>query len=139
LLFPLIQPPLVPPEGGDLPPLVLNGGDFTIMRQRRADDIWKNLYEFPLIETEQPITESTLCTLDFWKSLPFFQDETAISFQQTIRQQHKLTHRLLDITFTIASCEQLLPTNDFLLMTLSEAETKPKPIMLAKFLETLNF
>ena len=131
----LIQPPLVPPKGGDWERY------FTLMRQRRANDIWKNLYEFPLIETEQPVTESTLCDIAFWKSLPFLQNETTLSFQQTLCKQHKLTHRLLNITFTIAtltSSHNQLITNDFLLTTLPETEAKPKPIILANFLNLVT-
>jgi A/G-specific adenine glycosylase len=113
----------------------------TLMKQRRSNDIWKNLYEFPLIETEQPIPEAKLCNLIFWNSLPFLRDETTLSFKQTFHEQHKLTHRLLKITFTIASvnslCEQT-SVNDFTLMTLSEAEHKPKPVVLAKFLNKIS-
>jgi A/G-specific adenine glycosylase len=108
------------------------------MRQRCGNDIWKNLYEFPLIETEQPTTESELCNFDFWKSLPFLQNETALSFQQTFQYQHKLTHRLLKITFTVASIASLcepLPPNDFVLTTLPEAENKPKPIPIVNFIK----
>jgi A/G-specific adenine glycosylase len=115
---------------------LLIGENATLMKQRRSNDIWKNLYEFPLIETAQPPTESALCTVAFWQSLPFLQDETTLSFKQTFFKQHKLTHRLLNITFTIASIasHSKLPPNDFQLMTLQEAETKPKPVVLAKFL-----
>ena len=109
----------------------------TLMRQRRTNDIWKNLYEFPLIETSQPPTEKQLHTRSFWNSVPFLHDKTDISFQQTFHYQHKLTHRLLKVTFTVAhitSSHEQPPTDDFVLMTLPEAESKPKPVLLAKFL-----
>ena len=113
----------------------------TLMKQRRTNDIWKNLYEFPLIETEQFLPETILRSFDFWKSFSFLRSEKDITFQQIIHYQHKLTHRLLKITFTLASmtsfCEQL-PTDDFVIMTLSEAENKPKPILLAKFLDKVT-
>ena len=118
-------------------------GHSTLMRQRRANDIWKNLYEFPLIETELPVADETLCALRAFFA-PFAVKKTfktaPISFQQTLHYQHKLTHRLLKITFTIASMTSLpeqFPTDDFSLMTLSEAERKPKPVPIAKFLKTI--
>jgi len=33
--------------------IVLTNNDFTLLRKRAGNDIWKNLFEFPLIETEQ--------------------------------------------------------------------------------------
>lgn len=32
-------------------------GACTYLHKRTEDDIWKNLFEFPLIETEAPVTE----------------------------------------------------------------------------------
>ena len=108
----------------------------TLMRQRRSNDIWKNLYEFPLIETTQPPTEKQLHSLYFWKSLPFFYDKIKLSFKQTFHYQHKLTHRLLKVTFTVAAMTSFYgkPPDNFVLITLPETESKPKPVLINKFL-----
>jgi len=108
---------------------------YTIMKQRRHNDIWRNLYEFPLIETEQPVTETELCKPAFWTSITGNQKN--ISFKKTFQYQHKLTHRLLKVTFTVASITSFNDTNDYFLMPLSEAENKPKPVLIAKFIKSM--
>ena len=157
--------------------VLLIDGHSTLMRQRHANDIWKNLYEFPLIETEQSVPDETLCEPNFWESSLHLQDRSRhetirnplcnsvpsqcpsvkqrknytenhredtenhrVSFHLPLHSQHKLTHRLLNITFTVASTTslpELPPTGDFTILTLSEAESKPKPIPIAKFLKTI--
>jgi A/G-specific adenine glycosylase len=57
----------------------------TIIEQRTANDIWKNLYQFPLIETE------TACNIE--KLQPFFLKEI----------KHKLTHQHLTIRFYVVN------------------------------------
>lgn len=111
----------------------------TLMRQRNGDDIWKNLYEFPLVETEENISDKELANVDFWRSpLPFLENYP-IKFRKTTRKSHKLTHRHLKISFTPATLERL-PDNlmngsGFIPISLQETSEKPKPIVIAKFLE----
>ena len=159
--------------------VLLIDGHSTLMKQRRTNDIWKNLYEFPLVETELPTPDETLCDIDFWTPLPLLRDSASrhcedvviasgakqsrdcyklqvtsytenhredtenhrVFFQQILHYQHKLTHRLLRVSFTVASVTSLstqFPTGDFSLMTLSEAENKPKPVLIANFLKTIT-
>jgi A/G-specific adenine glycosylase len=59
----------------------------TVIEQRTANDIWKNLYQFPLIETETVCEEIT--GVRFEKTEPVFLKEV----------RHKLTHRHLVIRF----------------------------------------
>jgi A/G-specific adenine glycosylase len=107
-----------------------------VMQQRQTKDIWKNLYEFPLIETENVIEDKQLNTKDFWKPLALVNADTHISFKKNIRLRHKLTHRLLQITITIAVINRLEVVNaPFSIMSFVVAEQKPKPVVLARFLK----
>ena len=66
----------------------------TIIEQRIANDIWKNLYQFPLIETQtacEKITKKMLLDAGFGKIHPVFLKEV----------KHKLTHQHLTIRFYI--------------------------------------
>ena len=68
----------------------------TIIEQRIANDIWKNLYQFPLIETQtacEKITEQMLLDAGFGKINPTFLKEV----------KHKLTHQHLTIRFYIVN------------------------------------
>jgi len=64
----------------------------TIIEQRIANDIWKNLYQFPLIETQtacEKITGKMLLDAGFGKIRPVFLKEV----------KHKLTHQHLTVRF----------------------------------------
>jgi A/G-specific adenine glycosylase len=152
---------------------LLIDGNYTLMKQRNANDIWKNLYEFPLIETEHPVAKEQLCDPAFWMPLRLFTKNAddaddadlrrktkddflqynnykkTLSFKQTFHYQHKLTHRLLKVTFTVATINFNPETINFNPETLNfkpatsppisllEAESKPKPVLIAQFLKTI--
>ena len=66
----------------------------TIIEQRTENDIWKNLYQFPLIETPtacEKITENLLFIASFGNIQPVFLKEI----------KHKLTHQHLTIRFYV--------------------------------------
>ena len=61
-----------------------------LVSRRAANDIWKGLYQFPLIETDSPIEAHML-------NIPGTENMTLIKVQTNIR--HLLTHRELIIGF----------------------------------------
>ena len=78
--------------------LYVNAGADTFVRKRTENDIWKNLFEIPLIETPAPISEEELI------ALPEFQCSIAegespvikIALQQV---KHVLSHRVIYANF----------------------------------------
>lgn len=48
--------------------LIIRRGKTFFIQQRAADDIWKNLYEFPLIETEGSYETEAVVALPEWKN-----------------------------------------------------------------------
>ena len=66
----------------------------TIIQRRNDNDIWKGLYQFPLIETEKETVLKTLLLSKEFKALMNNQDVKILS-QKSIK--HQLTHRLLFI------------------------------------------
>lgn len=109
-----------------------------ILSKRTAKDIWKNLYEFPLIETDINIDDCQLMKPDFWENLDLFLKTP--HFQQVIKKSHKLTHRLLQVSFTIATIDPILITlkSPYLHLNYNEIQQKPLPILLAKILNHIN-
>ena len=68
----------------------------TIIEQRTANDIWKNLFQFPMIETEtacEKIPAKELLKAGFGNPKPVFFKEI----------KHKLTHQHLTIRFYVIS------------------------------------
>ncbi|MDR3093071.1 MAG: A/G-specific adenine glycosylase [Bacteroidales bacterium] len=77
--------------------LVLNMDNSTIMQQRSAKDIWKGLYEFPMIETDNEADVSVLCATKQWQR--WFGDKQPVIRKISPCITHILTHRVLKIRF----------------------------------------
>jgi A/G-specific adenine glycosylase len=93
----------------------------TIIVQRISNDIWKNLYQFPLIETQTPcekINKKELLLAGFGNCKPVFFKEV----------KHKLTHQHLTIRFYMIN--NFLPEikKDWLTLPLVDLEKYPFPI-----------
>ncbi|MGE5424146.1 MAG: A/G-specific adenine glycosylase, partial [Syntrophothermus sp.] len=48
---------------------VIGDGEMFWLNKRTGKDIWKNLYEFPLIETASPVSPEEILLSDAWKNL----------------------------------------------------------------------
>ncbi|MDO5665603.1 MAG: A/G-specific adenine glycosylase [Bacteroidia bacterium] len=72
---------------------------YTYIRKRDNSDIWKNLYEFPLIETE---TQSDFLKLQENKEfITLFPSANSIYFQHKFRLKHVLSHRIIYADFYV--------------------------------------
>lgn len=79
--------------------LLFNVEDKIYIRKRMTKDIWRNLYEFPLIETEQPINE-----LSFLKEQPDWNKWLTPNAHFQLKRRSKLfqqtlTHQIIIATF----------------------------------------
>jgi A/G-specific adenine glycosylase len=73
-------------------------GEYTFIKKRTGTDIWKNLYEFPVIETEQPASFEDMQENESFQMM--FPDSTKASFRLLLDQKkHVLTHRILFVDF----------------------------------------
>lgn len=81
-------------------------GAHTFIRKRSGNDIWKNLYELPLIETDRELTEEEFYALPQFKDLLVGVERPAV---QLVRQRvkHVLSHRVIYANFY----EVVLPEN----------------------------
>ena len=77
--------------------LIFNFEGNTWVQKRTEKDIWQNLYEFPLLETEQIISQKELVKSEKWKAcvgdFDFKIKKTSLPFRQN------LTHRKIIATF----------------------------------------
>jgi len=102
----------------------------TVIQKRTAKGIWHNLYEFPLIETENPETDEAVLTLirnqkqisNTINEIVAFNSEPII---------HKLSHQHLNIKFWQVSVKGNI-TNGIDCVT---AKTFPFPIVIFNFIE----
>lgn len=107
-----------------------------LIHQRQKNDIWKSLYQFPLIETDGDATTETLA------DHPFFQEHTAIA-PYTIAPcsaiiTHQLTHQRLFCRFHHIHSKETLDCsmkNGLSLVALSKLDHYPLPRLIDRFLE----
>lgn len=77
--------------------LVCTQGESSYIRQRTAKDIWRQLYEFPMIEAEKVLDVAEIRKTDDWQNW-FGQENPAL--QQIIGPFHQtLTHRKITAYF----------------------------------------
>ncbi|MCK5678165.1 MAG: NUDIX domain-containing protein, partial [Flavobacteriaceae bacterium] len=80
--------------------IINNKNDNTIIQKRNSNDIWKNLYEFPLHESDKEISINEIInTATFQKLL--YKKSYHISIYNKKQIIHKLTHQHLFTTFWI--------------------------------------
>ncbi len=102
----------------------------TIIRKRSGKGIWRNLYEFPLIETENDSeTESMISKIE---QTHFLQNDIiSISECHPNTVIHKLTHQHLRIKFWKVKVNGMLPNG----IDYSTLLTFPFPIVIYNFIE----
>ena len=78
--------------------LFVKAGDSTFIHKRTGNDIWKNLYELPLIETKEAVDEESFLALPELHSL--FNNVEALQFRLLQRNvKHVLSHRVIYADF----------------------------------------
>ncbi len=117
---------------------IIGDGERFWLRQRQDKDIWKNLFEFYLIESEE-LVENFEIFLP--KLKPLFPDFVLESKSRLYK--HVLSHQHLHVRFyhlnTPNACvENVLPSN-YSLYTIEEIRQLPKPILIHKYLEHCVF
>lgn len=108
------------------------------LRKREGKDIWQNLYDFPCVESKQPLTIDEITASDYFKSLTLNQEYVInrISPQYV----HKLTHQTIIATFVEIKISKILTIsqkNIILLALENELGTYPVPKLIDNYL-TVN-
>jgi len=81
--------------------VTVTNSDNCILNKRTKKDIWFNLYEFPLIETNKSISKETLIELDLYKDLFKPTDKYTLKSFNSIDIVSKLTHQHIYTKFWI--------------------------------------
>ncbi|NPD47036.1 MULTISPECIES: A/G-specific adenine glycosylase [unclassified Lentimicrobium] len=106
--------------------ILLSNGKEILIEKRIHENIWKGLYQLPLIETETQIPEEEiLIREDFVK----FIGDKPFEIRSVQEMEHKLTHRLLKIRFLYIIIDEL-PSTDFIKLKFEELKDYafPKPV-----------
>lgn len=119
--------------------IYVRAGAFTFIHKRTDDDIWKNLYELPLVESDTPWTEEELYGSD--KLQAWIVPRETPTFRCLQREiKHVLSHRVIYATFY----EVILPEDThsfagFERIKINELEEYAVPRLLHRFFEQFIF
>ena len=107
----------------------------TFLQKRVANDVWKNLFEFPLIESDHLISTSELTDNDIFKSLMVGIDEVDIH-KTTNPMKHILSHRVIFAQFiSITISNQNDALKQFIQIPLKEIDRFAVSRLMELFLE----
>lgn len=109
-----------------------HNGNF-LMKKRTQKDIWKNLYDFPLIEGDTIPKENDI----IYKKLLNSILEYEIITEKTKHYKHQLTHQKLHITIKYIKTKKINNDNDLLKVNRMKVNELPVPKPIEKFFEEL--
>ncbi|WP_275315085.1 A/G-specific adenine glycosylase [Tenacibaculum bernardetii] len=104
----------------------------TIIEQRIGKGIWQGMYQFPLIETKEPIAETAL--VDNEQFLTLFPQETLLSLFNKEDIVHKLSHQHLFTKFWIVK----ISNSEEKTILWQDIKQYPVPVLIDKFLNEFS-
>jgi len=105
------------------------------LKKRTGNDIWKNLYDFPLIETERELSVKELENSEDWKLIAGAHHLQVIQVMNNAR--YLLTHRELRVKFFIIHADDYFH-KDFLKIRFSDHHKYPVPRLIENFLKKVD-
>lgn len=106
-------------------------GELLFLRRREGNDIWKGLYEFPMIETARPLTADRLVKSDEWNGL--FRGSGARLLKAGGTVKHQLSHQLIHARFYEVTLRKPLP-GEFRMIPRERLEEFPFPRLISRYL-----
>jgi len=105
--------------------LIFNIHGNTYIQQRKGRDIWEELYQFPMIETESDDTPEIVKKI-YGTSL----------LETSSPVKHLLSHQRISARFYHIHSTDILPSEDWILIQSSNIQDFPIPRLIDKYLET---
>ena len=112
-------------------------GDYTWVRRREGRDIWRNLYELPLIETAEEASLDVLQQSEEWARLFAGAGRVSVS-AQVYACKHVLSHRVIHARFYVVETEQLPPMEGYVRITVEELGDYAVSRLTEGFLEKMS-
>lgn len=116
--------------------LVITDGKSVIMKKRSEKDIWKGLFDFPLLETKNEKPNTSEKTV--WKKLKNNFKLKEIEKSEK-KYRHLLSHQQLNIRFEIYKITPLTATPDFQKIKLNTDDFPGVPQVIMKLLKNENW
>jgi A/G-specific adenine glycosylase len=78
---------------------VISNGETILLKKRTANDIWKNLYDFPLIEKSKRISSEKLFISEGWKEIFGNRSSSSVAIKESKTFTHLLSHQRIFAKF----------------------------------------
>ncbi len=104
-----------------------------LLRKRAENDIWKGLYEFPLIETDQFAEAGQLIIADFLDQ--FIKKATNRQIEIVEMPKHVLSHQVIFSRFVVVKVDAEPFTNGYILAEIGIDDSFPMPVLLENFMK----
>ena len=108
--------------------MVISSNKKLIFRKRVGTDIWKGLYEFPLIEGKYSNLSQIVTKKEF--NVLTNKIKKPPRFLEVIDVKHILTHQILKIKFWIFDSEVCVNNS----LSINEITNLPKPAVISDFI-----
>lgn len=112
-------------------------GGYTWVRRREGRDIWRNLYELPLIETTEEASLDVLQQSEEWARLFAGAGRVSVS-AQVYACKHVLSHRVIHARFYVVETEQLPPMEGYVRIAVGELGDYAVSRLTEGFLEKMS-
>lgn len=116
--------------------LVIHKNESIILRHRSGKGIWKNLYDFPCIESTSQLNPEEFKT-ELLKS-DFFGSEIPQIKSISAEYTHKLTHRILRTVFYEFDSDINFESGNYIKTGISELKKYPIPRLIENYLQDKN-
>ena len=119
--------------------LVIHQNGSLYLNKRAHNDIWKNLYDFPLIETSKKATERKLIASLEWKKL-FGKSKITVT-SVSPEHKHVLSHQIIYAKFyelKLPGKKKIPIKNNFLLVSKNSLEKYTVPKLIENYLKKQN-
>jgi len=114
--------------------VIIDASEKIVIKKRITNDIWKGMYEFPLIETDKPLTEKQI--FEELKENPVTKNLCVQTFQVFDSKAHKLTHQDIHATFIQIQCtENIKGVADWISIPLNEISSYPMHNLMRWFMK----
>ncbi|MBN2237692.1 MAG: A/G-specific adenine glycosylase, partial [Bacteroidales bacterium] len=117
--------------------VILNKAKSIALKKRIEKDVWMNLYDFPLIETDKAPDIEMLIQSETFKNLIENKEFTLIS--STNERIHLLSHQRLHIRFFLLQINESFTNNSLGFFTSLQIEELPLPKPIEQFIATYDF
>ena len=106
----------------------------TILEKRTSDGIWKNMYQFPLVESKSKLSVTNLkLKMDVIQRLPKAHYSITLFNEKEI--VHKLSHQHLYTSFWIINVKSIKNNA----ISTEIIHKYPVPILISRFIDSFGF